>query len=212
MPRRSSRKTTKKDRAYALFCEGKVPTSSEIRALDVNDSTRYKYFYAWQADGKPDRVPEGPRHKASPAPSLPGGESVKVIDETRTLAEAEKAKAEEEKAKRKDKKANLEERLGAVSEEAEQKEDGEGKEDTEEKEDSEAKSGGPKFPSSSSGAKSIIGQGLTVTCKVSIKTMALYEYAATVGGDELTFGDFVDTCVEDFFRGRNQDLGIIKLS
>lgn len=193
MARRSSRKTTKKDRAYALFCEGKVPTSPEIKALGVNDSTRYKYFYAWQADGKPDRVPEGPRHKASPAPSLPGGETVKAIDETKTLAEAEKAKEQAQKAK-------LEDGLGAVSEESQDKEDGGGK------------SNGAKSPASSSAAKSVIGQGLTVTCKVSIKTMALYEYAGTVAGDELTFGDFVDTCVEDFFRGRNQDLGIVKLS
>lgn len=57
----------------------------------------------------------------------------------------------------------------------------------------------------------VIGQGITITTTISVKTLALYQIAATSVGGELTMGDFIDTCVEDVYRGRGKDLGIINL-
>ena len=60
----------------------------------------------------------------------------------------------------------------------------------------------------------IAGQGLLTEVRLSIKTLALYEVAKSIqlGIDpkkELTLGDFLDTCVEDFYQGRGMDLGLI---
>lgn len=64
---------------------------------------------------------------------------------------------------------------------------------------------------------SIIGSGLTATVKISIKTLALYEIARNIyrnanGGEDMALGDFLDICVEDTYRGRGKDLGLINLS
>lgn len=57
----------------------------------------------------------------------------------------------------------------------------------------------------------VVGEGLTVTVIISVKTLALYQIAASMQGDDLTLGDFIDVCVEDTFRGRGKDLGLINL-
>ena len=57
----------------------------------------------------------------------------------------------------------------------------------------------------------IIGEGINVTVNISVKTLALYQIAASMQGDDLTLGDFIDVCVEDTYRGRGKDLGLINL-
>lgn len=57
----------------------------------------------------------------------------------------------------------------------------------------------------------VAGQGLTFSITISVKTLMLYQFAAAVQDDELTLGDFIDTCVEDTYRGRGLDLGLIKI-
>lgn len=57
----------------------------------------------------------------------------------------------------------------------------------------------------------VAGQGLTFQITISTKTLQLYQIAASMDEGELTIGDFIDTCVEDFFRGRGFDLGLIKI-
>lgn len=66
---------------------------------------------------------------------------------------------------------------------------------------------------------SIVGSGITATVKISIKTLALYEIARnlhraskTNGAEDLALGDFFDICVEDTYRGRGKDLGLVSLS
>lgn len=56
----------------------------------------------------------------------------------------------------------------------------------------------------------IIGFGLPISVRISVKTLALYQIARAMSGDSLELGDFIDDCVEDVFRGRGQDLGLIK--
>jgi len=55
-----------------------------------------------------------------------------------------------------------------------------------------------------------------IQCKVflSLQTLALYRIAAATQaqfdeGEGLSLGDFLDTCAEDFFSGRDKKLGLI---
>ena len=57
----------------------------------------------------------------------------------------------------------------------------------------------------------VAGQGLTFAITVSTKTLALYQIAASMQEEELTLGDFIDACVEDTYRGRGLDLGLVKI-
>lgn len=57
---------------------------------------------------------------------------------------------------------------------------------------------------------SVAGDSLRATVNISVKTLALYQIAASQQSDSLTLGDFIDTCVEDFFRVRGKDLGLIQ--
>jgi len=57
----------------------------------------------------------------------------------------------------------------------------------------------------------VLGQGLTMTITISVKTLALYQIAASRLGGELTMGDFVDGCVELMHRDRGLDLGLINI-
>jgi len=59
--------------------------------------------------------------------------------------------------------------------------------------------------------ENIVGEGLNIKVRVSVKTLALYQIAYTAAGDNLSLGDFLDSCVEDFFQGRGQDLGLVKM-
>lgn len=57
----------------------------------------------------------------------------------------------------------------------------------------------------------VAGQGLTFAITISTKTLMLYQIAAGKE-EELTLGDFIDTCVEDTYRGRGFDLGLVKIA
>jgi hypothetical protein len=57
----------------------------------------------------------------------------------------------------------------------------------------------------------ITAEGLKVTVFISIKTMALYQIAQSKSSEQLTLGDFLDACAEDFFTGRGQDLGLVQV-
>lgn len=58
----------------------------------------------------------------------------------------------------------------------------------------------------------VAGQGLTFAITISTKTLALYQIAASGQDGDLTLGDFIDTCVEDTYRGRGLDIGLVKLA
>lgn len=55
------------------------------------------------------------------------------------------------------------------------------------------------------------GGGIEVKTELSVKTLAYYQLAATVAGNNLRLGDFLDYVTEDFFTGRGQSLGLVKI-
>jgi len=57
----------------------------------------------------------------------------------------------------------------------------------------------------------VIGHTLPFRVNLSIKTLVLYEIAATEAGGNLSLSEFIDTCVEDYFLGRGVDLGLINI-
>lgn len=57
--------------------------------------------------------------------------------------------------------------------------------------------------------ENIVGLGLPITTKISVKTLALYQIASSTSEDKLSLGDFIDQCVDDFFEGRGMSLGLI---
>ena len=56
------------------------------------------------------------------------------------------------------------------------------------------------------------GGGVPIRAEVSIGTLAYWEIAKTAAGNTLPLGDFLDICVRDFFEGRGQSLGLVKLN
>jgi len=189
-------KKTGKESAYQLFNEGKAVSSPEVKALGLKASTRYSYHTMWKKAGKPASAPG----TASPVREA-GKQEIKSPARGKTaLIEGETIKAISEVAEKKSKK--LDEKPSETDEPEEKSEEKSreaGDEPKGEKDDM------GKLPSS------IVGEGLTATVHISVKTLALYQIAAQMQGDSLSLGDFLDACVEDTFRGRSKDLGIINL-
>lgn len=183
---------TKQERAYELFCEGKTSSSPEVKALDLKASTRYSYYSRWQTEGKPSSPPSSSPltgKKIKGGTPLSSGESIGSLSEI----PEDKSKEKPEESK-KEKSMEMDEPSGELKE---------GNEKLKEKiKDKPEVKGIPEV---------IAGQGIPVHISVSVKTLALYQIAASVQGDDLSLGDFVDVCVEDTFRVRGKDLGLIKL-
>ncbi|KKN48237.1 hypothetical protein LCGC14_0654990 [marine sediment metagenome] len=204
-------KQTKKDRAYALFSQGYLPLSKEIKDLGLYPSNRYKYFYEWEAAGKPPGLEQ--RQRAGTKSSA--GDSIGRIDETKAKP---KPKAEPEpKAEEKtpegiesedediepgeahpEKPKEKAEAIGVVSEGTEEKGKGKGEAEHQEKKI----------------ATRVADDGIKCSVFLSLQTLALYKIAASTqaqhdGEEGLNLGDFLDTCAEDFFRVRGRKLGLI---
>ncbi len=47
-------KQSKKAKVFALFSEGKTPSSAEVKAIGPYKTSRYKYFCEWQRLGNPE--------------------------------------------------------------------------------------------------------------------------------------------------------------
>lgn len=189
-------KMTGKESAYQLFNEGKAISSPEVKALGLKASTRYSYHTMWKKAGKPASAPG----TASPVREA-GKQEIKSPARGKTaLLEGETIKAISEVAEKKSKK--LDEKLREMDEPEEKSEE---KSREAEDESKGVKDDMRKVPGS------IVGEGLTATVHISVKTLALYQIAAQMQGDGLSLGDFLDACVEDTFRGRSKDLGIINL-
>ncbi len=47
-------KQSKKAKVFALFSEGKTPSSAEVKAIGLYKTNRYKFFYEWQGQGNPE--------------------------------------------------------------------------------------------------------------------------------------------------------------
>lgn len=168
---------TKREAAFALFYEGKSPSSPEVKALKLKAQTRANYYWEWKKGGGITPLS---------ASSSESKGKVKVRSELEMVVPPEEAEEEEKEA------------------------NGEGEEsETPEPE-------GKKKAKPTDGKKAIptivAGQGLWFNIQLSTKTIQLYQIAASMQEEELTIGDFIDTCVEDFYRGRGYDLGLVKIT
>ena len=169
------------------------------------------YHYDWDHLGRPapsDEVVVGGRTVTKASVGLAGGESIGAIKETET----ELLKLPEEQL------PLTPEEQPCEGEDEDQGGEGEGEEKVEKQGVKGAKPEGVEVPTATDEKKkiptSILGEGLRVTIFLSIKTLTLYQIAANTqvqydGEDELTLGDFLDTCAEDFFRVRGKSLGLI---
>ena len=73
-------KVNKKEQAFALFDEGKTPSSPEIKALKLKGTTKYNYHLEWQKNrGIPTPSPK-PANEAKPINQTKG--------ETKPISEA----------------------------------------------------------------------------------------------------------------------------
>lgn len=215
-------KQTKKDRAYALFSQGYLPLSKEIKDLGLYPSNRYKYFYEWEAAGKPPGLE--PRRSAGTKSSA--GDSIGVIDETKAKPKpkAEPKVGPEPEPKEKtpegiegedegiegededieprevhpEKPKEKAEAIGVVNEGTEEKGKGKGEAEHQEKKI----------------ATRVADDGIKCSVFLSLQTLALFKIAASTqaqhdGEEGLNLGDFLDTCAEDFFKVRGRKLGLI---
>lgn len=180
---------TIKERLYQLFSEGKTGSSPEVMALRMKGNTRRAYYCMWQREGKPSHAP-GTRVVVTEEGE---GKPKAAVKAKTILPGGESIKAISEVAQAK----SMEESEQLTQEETAL---------TGEKVKVKREDGKKGFPGS------IVGEGLTATVTISVKTLALYQIAANImQGDELSLGDFIDACVEDTFRVRGKDLGLITL-
>jgi hypothetical protein len=202
------RPAPRRDAIYSLFDRGYIPTSPEVKKLGMKLKTRHAYYAGWK------------QTRGIKPTSLPGGETVmveKAVPEPRAAqAEPEPEENEPETVVRQPGAVPGDQHPYSVKDEEEDDEDHDGQGET-------STVGNAKISvirdapltKTKSLKESIAGEGLIIQAKISSKTLALYEIARTqsrlVDGEELSMGDFIDTCVEDFYIGRGLDLGLIKV-
>lgn len=203
------KKQTKKAKAFELFSQGYLPLSQEVKALGLHPSNRYKFYHQWEESGKPAEPPSSPSQPAMVSTKSPGGETIGGIDETRAKPKPAEALSQEEDipegvedegeeiaAPPHEKIKAQDESIGVVSEAA--KVEVKGKEELERK-----------IPTK------VAEDGIKCVVFLSLQTLALYQYSASLqsqhdGEEELNLGDFLDTCAEDYYRGRGKKLGLIE--
>ena len=197
---------SKRKQAFALYDQGFVPGSDEVKAVPgLKANTRWTYYTQWRKIKGIKTVGQGAKPDGTTAVAASAGESVRVIaekvppkppppppPENGDTPEADKKEDEEEE----DGFPSLDGGPGAATGEAEK---------TAAVTEKVGKGGEPQY-------KSVAGQGLLVQVKISVKTMMLYEIAASMTKNgPLLLGDFIDTCVEDTYRGRGKDLGLVEI-
>ena len=220
---------TRKARAFELFDAGYGVSSPEIKRLQLKGSTKYNYYLEWKKSrGVTDSTEEGKAggklRKVGNTP-LPKGESIAGLKDVETpdkvksveppspaAGEAEQPASDEPEELWLEDKLTDEEMQGLerVIEErrAADKLPPEG---TEPPDGTELPAGDGKEEPKNRPRAGIIGEGLLVQVRISVKTLALYEFAHNLQTEEMSLGDFIDACVEDVYRGRGKDLGIISL-
>lgn len=198
-------KGSKKERAYQLFAAGYLPKSADVKALELKAKTVRNYYDLWKKAGR-IVAPDGTETSDA---FIPKG-SKKTFSEADLFIEPAAPESSQEGE-------SVEREPSSVAEiPISESSDDEGDEAGEDK----AANGkiSNKGDGSSPAAKGrklgtmVAGQGLQVAVTLSLKTLTLYQYAASLCTKEaLTLGDFIDTCVEDYYKGRGLDLGIIKI-
>ena len=196
----------KKQQAFALFDQGKASSSPEVEALKLKTQTKYNYFSQWQKDkeGKPSAsqrdesigsVDETKQSEKAIPPKIENGQKP-AIDKTKENKAGEDAEVKpEERVSEKPKVKD--EAIGGASEAVSLKD----------------KEGKPKIPERKI-ATTIADDGIKCTVFLSLQTLTLFRIAAATQAQydeegELSLGDFIDTCAEDFFKVRGKKLGLI---
>lgn len=184
-----------RDKAFALFCQDKMPSSPEVKALGITKNTRNTYYVAWKKLGKPDHYPRVKSQyrgeaKEEKKTKLGGGELVGGYKELSQPEVSEKAVEPEIKP------------------------------ETESEPETEAPVETPELPVKpkygddhkelTAIPEEVVGAGLRIEVTVSLKTLAFFEIVHTID-PKLTLGDFIDDCVVDFFRGRGKDFGLLEI-
>ncbi len=223
-------KKTKKSKAFDLFSQGFTPSSPEVKAIGLHPSNRYKYFGEWEKLGKPAE-PARKGQSSTVSSTRPNGETIGSLNETKarprvlesepqpeeTAAQLEEEPeeepgvepepelwpediSEEERARAaRTLPETTDEIIGGVSEVVTPK----------------TKDGKPVGPEQKI-ATTVAEDGIKCTVLLSLQTLTLYSIAKSTqaqlgenGDGELSMGDFLDTCAEDFFRVRGKKLGLI---
>lgn len=183
---------TIRDDAFRLFSQNYGANSPEVKALGLRYSTRKKYYWEWHQlqlgeKGQP------PPLKTKKTPIKAKGE--KVGEYEPEVSEGMPLEEDDEK--------------GDDSDTTQTKVGGKGiRMGLDEKPDIPvAQDGGHE---SKGLPEKVIGNGIEVTVRLSLKTLALYQVAHTMDST-LSLGDYLDQCSEDFWVGRGKDLGILEL-
>ena len=180
---------SRKQEAFKLFSQGFSYNDNEVKALGLTYDSRKGYYYEWLKGVKPGKINAVPKGE---------GLAVKVITDHQAGGEVVS-----------------EEAPGVVSEEESPpppppppppaK--------TEPQRTQLIPAFGEAEQEAFKGLK-VAGSTLPFRVDISVKTLSLYEIAATeaaVKGEALDMGKFIDTCAEDYFTGRGFDLGLIIL-
>jgi len=182
-----------KDKAFALFALHKEPSSPEVKALGIKSGTRWNYYNQWKKLGEPNPdvsaaelgvVPQKAtkrEKRVSDKVTLPGGAVIGSYKPDEAIVKP------------------------VVPSEGEATEQ------------PEPESGEPKIPINLGGDHDrpsilgeVVGTGIPVTVVLSLKSLSFWEIAHSIAPG-LTLDNFIDDCVEDFFKGRGKDLGLVEI-
>jgi hypothetical protein len=198
-------KVNRKEKAFALFGEGKTASSPEVKELQLKNQTRNNYYYEWKKRGNVGNT------TVKGSQPLPGGESIGAVDESKIQPEVKEPEVKEPQQEE----PEVKEPEVKEPEVKEPEVKGESFGAVSESETPKGKDGKPEGPERKLATR-IADDGIKCTVFLSLQTLSLYRIAAATqaeinGGEELLLGDFLDTCAEDFFRVRGRKLGLINI-
>lgn len=212
----------KRARIFELFDAGCSPSSPEVKGLKLKAQTRANYFWEWKKER--GEANTGKAGKASISAKLPGGETIGSIDESKQPKQEPPPppKSEETISQEilKEESGEEGEEAGPVEEVEPEGAKSEKSRVAEESISGVSEAGKEKGADGKPGAReikiatTIADDGIKCTVFLSLKTLALFKIASSTqsqadGGQALLLGDFIDTCVADYFSGRGKELGLL---
>ena len=223
---------SRKQACFALFDEGLSPSSPEVQALRLKSSTRASYYWEWKngRGGKSSESPSG-EHLGSINETKKSETKSTVSEQVGSIDEANQLqiKANPKETEAKSEESSSQEIPSLETEPEEGDEETEASNDEKDEVEDPAPSGegvgvvneagGKEKKGKDKGEAIILGEGVKCVVLLSKATLALHEIAATKhaqlsknGKSPLLLGDFLDTCVENFFKDRNLRLGLVDIS
>ena len=233
-----AQRVSKMMQMWRLLAQGYAKNSPEVKQLGIKSSTRENYASKYLKLGSPtlDQLKKGNYTSRSTGPilptSLPGGESISGFNENTFKPDIDTSEPVQEQENDQDTDDDF---IPDLDDDDISQEIPSGDADIDIRDDDSIdieepekpakptgervevrKNGNGKKPDEDGGGPSIVSEGLTVTVNLSLKTLMLYQVAANLQKAEdveleLLLGDFIDTCVEDVYRGRGYDLGLVRM-